>query len=446
MKVYLLIKDNLVVDFSFEEYDDYKLIECDDARILDFIEMNYTFSSESILDDLRENLENDYATSIQVNNLDSYDITHWTSNRSFGELIDMYINDEIIKPEMQRNFVWSPYQCSRLIESIILGLPIPSLFLMEVKKNSYEIIDGFQRLTTLTNFVKGLPWDFDWTKKNDIKRRASTLSKSISPSIAGKSFDKLLPEHKRAILRSTISLIQFKQTNPENNSSKYLIFERINTGSEKLTQMQIRKSLAYGTFIKELYEICENDEIKLLFSYNNLKKDYHIEAVLRAYVMFSDYYKVSKSFGISNTLNEFCEKYKNENIDLFFSSNFPIVLKQIISQFDIKNAFRRVSIEKEFRSSINMGIFEAFISAILKCLKDDAIILNYKDIKMRYIDAMSYLEQLDPEFRDDKVFEVKYLKNIQELVSGKVNPFRISTGSKPSIDLRLQIFKEIIRG
>lgn len=74
--------------------------------------------------------------------ISTYNIKHWVSNRSFGELIDMYQNNEIIKPDMQREFVWDSQKSSRLIESIVLGLPIPPLFLMEVGKNQYELIDG----------------------------------------------------------------------------------------------------------------------------------------------------------------------------------------------------------------------------------------------------------------------------------------------------------------
>lgn len=63
--------------------------------------------------------------------------------------------------------------------------------------------------------------------------------------LIGKSFDQLEPEYQRIIKRSTIPLIEFRQIGPNDYSSKYLIFERINTGSVKLNSMQIRKSLAY---------------------------------------------------------------------------------------------------------------------------------------------------------------------------------------------------------
>lgn len=68
-------------------------------------------------------------------------------------------------------------------------------------------------------------------------------------------------------------MIEFKQLDPDNFNSKYLIFERINTGSIKLTPMQIRKSLSYGKFIEQLYSETEKMEILTkIFSSTNIKK------------------------------------------------------------------------------------------------------------------------------------------------------------------------------
>ncbi|EGQ3301483.1 DUF262 domain-containing protein, partial [Staphylococcus pseudintermedius] len=179
--------------------------------------------------------------------LEEFEIKHWVSNRSFGELIEMYEEDEITIPIMQRNFVWDSVKCSRLIESIILGLPIPPLFLIEVDSNKYEVIDGLQRITAISNFVKKRPWNYSKDRETTSKGKAK-LSKLVDESIAGKSFDQLNENFQRKIKRSTIPLIEFKQLTPDNYNSKYLIFERINTGSQKLNSMQIRKSLASGEF------------------------------------------------------------------------------------------------------------------------------------------------------------------------------------------------------
>ncbi|HCS9104566.1 TPA: DUF262 domain-containing protein, partial [Staphylococcus pseudintermedius] len=256
--------------------------------------------------------------------LEEFEIKHWVSNRSFGELIEMYEEDEITIPIMQRNFVWDSVKCSRLIESIILGLPIPPLFLIEVDSNKYEVIDGLQRITAISNFVKKRPWNYSKDRETTSKGKAK-LSKLVDESIAGKSFDQLNENFQRKIKRSTIPLIEFKQLTPDNYNSKYLIFERINTGSQKLNSMQIRKSLASGEFMIDLYKKCEeNDLLKSIFTKTALKKDLHVEAYLRTYVfnkLVNDEFK-TRNHGIKNILNDYCENHRKTKIESEFDDKF----------------------------------------------------------------------------------------------------------------------------
>ena len=275
--------------------------------------------------------------------LNKFNIKHWVSNRSFGELIDMYENNEINKPDMQREFVWDSLKCSRLIESILLGLPIPPLFLLEVGNSQYELVDGYQRLTTLVNFVNGYPWS---GKKIGKKVIPSKLSKKVSKEIAGKSFAQLSIEHQRIIRRSTIPLIEFKQLNPDNYNSKYLIFERINTGSEKLNSMQIRKSLAHGKFMDDLYKYANKSQKFLkLFSMKSITKDVHVEAFLRIYAMYKIYnnsFEI-KDFGIFNILNQFCEENRDENISQEYFDKFELAINVLFELFpNEKSICRRV--------------------------------------------------------------------------------------------------------
>ena len=97
----------------------------------------------------------------------------------------------------------------------------------------------------------------------------------------------------------------------------YQIFERINTGSEKLNGMQIRKSLAYGAFMESLYDAASRSEQYLsLFTSTQIKKDLHVEAFLRVLAMSDIYYGKFKSSkqGIKNILDEYGEQKKSEII------------------------------------------------------------------------------------------------------------------------------------
>lgn len=417
MLLYLYVENKKIIDINTEEisenFKEYDINSIDDLyKILGLSDI-----SEDIEEKLRELLNNEEDKNVTT----SYDIKHWVSNRSFGELIDMYESQEITKPEMQREFIWDALKSSRLIESIILGLPIPPLFLLEIGKNKYEIIDGYQRLMTLVNYVTGKPW---YNNPKKTKRIPSKLSsKLLLHEIRGKTFQDLPEEFKRTIKRSTIPLIEFRQIVPENHNSKYLIFERINTGSEKLNLMQIRKSLAYGVFIKSLYKYAQQNEKFLnLFSSNAIKKDEHVEAFLRVIVMSDIYYKnySPNVYGIKYILNEYCESHKNIEIKEDFYISFCRGIDFCYNFFkdNTKEMFRRINNKDETIGNLNISILEAFLG-----------VLSTKNI-----------EDLDL-----KKIHINYFLKMKDLFnSEQENPFSVSTGTIDSIKQRFEIFETII--
>jgi hypothetical protein len=81
---------------------------------------------------------------------------------SFGEIVNLHANKElVIQPEYQRLFRWSPEQKSRLIESILLELPIPQIFVIENQDGVYELIDGLQRVSSVLQFIEPSQLDLD---------------------------------------------------------------------------------------------------------------------------------------------------------------------------------------------------------------------------------------------------------------------------------------------
>src|SRR5690606_17802929 len=136
----------------------------------------------------------------------------------------------------------------------------------------------FQRITAVSNFINGRPWN--WTGSDqESSKSISKIPIKVDGKIMRKSFKELDDVKKRIITRSTVPVTEFEQNSPKNYDSKYLIFERINTGSEKLTPMQIRKSLSAGFFIKSLYEFAKSNNLfSNLFSYNARSKDTDVES------------------------------------------------------------------------------------------------------------------------------------------------------------------------
>lgn len=426
MKLYVQIENGIINNVDVEE-NYFCNVEIE-ANTLD--EMFINLEEFGQLDEETENKIRDlFENEAERESLTAYNIKHWVSNRSFGELIDMFNCGEIKKPAMQREFIWDAQKSSRLIESIILGLPIPPLFLLEVGNSEYELIDGFQRLTTVANYVNGEPWNKVSSGK---KKRKSKLSGRIMEELIGKSFDQLAPEYQRIIKRSTIPLIEFRQIGSDDYSSKYLIFERINTGSVKLNSMQIRKSLAYGDFINSLYETADScEELKGLFSNNAIKKDAHVEALLRIIVMSDIYYKGYKveKAGINNILNGYCEINKNKEVAKTYKMELPKAIELMYSVFeDAKSVFRKVEKTKDdeliFVGNLNISILEAMLGVAIN-KKDIVGCVDVTEIRDRYKYTMYDILE-------------KSFNRVEE------NPFSVSTGTVQSIQRRFEICERIL--
>ena len=81
---------------------------------------------------------------------DLFKISSWGADLSFRELIARYDDNELVKPELQRHYVWDRVEASRFIDSVLLGLPVPSIFLAKTHDEKLLIIDGYQRLMTVS--------------------------------------------------------------------------------------------------------------------------------------------------------------------------------------------------------------------------------------------------------------------------------------------------------
>ena len=427
IKLYYYKENDEIISVDTEQIDS-KYLEINVKNEDDFVKkitLKNIRINEEIYDKLREIFDSENSATnphTEYANDKNFIIKHWVSNRSFGELIDMYENEEIKVPDMQRPFVWDSFRSSRLIESIVMGLPIPPLFLLETDNNAYEVIDGYQRLTTLYNYVNGYPWSgYQEGKRNVTSRLSKNL---VISSIRGKAFKELNDDQKKMIKRSTVPLIEFKQLNPENFASKYLIFERINTGSEKLSSMQIRKSLAYGDYIKDLYNAANNQKFISLFSNSQLKKDIHVEAFLRI-IAISDivYLRYSPTQnGLENILNEYCERKKEEcipqkKVEYIFESISE--LKKVFKNTEI---FRRVNSKNNYEGLMNISILESLIGTIVECKSNNE---QYIIDDNRYKDTMKSI--------------------YEESISGNENnPFSFSTGAIESMKKRFAICESII--
>lgn len=171
---------------------------------------------------------------------------------SFGEIVNLHNAKEIvIAPEYQRLFRWSDEQKSRLIESILVELPIPPIFLIEGQNGVLELIDGLQRVSSVIQFIS----------PSDIQKEPLTLiGCDLIPQLNGKKFDELSLTDRLRIKRTAIRAVVIRKQGEE--LIKYELFKRLNTGGALLTAQEIRncssRMIAGGeNFYKNIQELAK---------------------------------------------------------------------------------------------------------------------------------------------------------------------------------------------
>lgn len=293
-----------------------------------------------------------------------FNISSWGADLSFREIISMYEEDELLKPELQRKYVWDKVEASRFIESILMGLPVPSVFFAQSSSQKL-IVDGYQRIMTVYDYVRGI-----FTTDNKIFRLSN--SEKINERWRNKAFSELSTDEQRKIRSTTIHAIIFEQKEPENDdTSLYQIFERINTSGRTLTPQEIRNCVYQGTFNKMLFELNKDEHWRKLFGLETEDARMRdIECILRFFVMKSDdvQKKSSGQISLKKVLNEYMKSYVNADKKTVenFSRDFTLTMKAIYDNIG-NNAFRNYSSEK-FTKKFHPAIFDAIAVAVSETL------------------------------------------------------------------------------
>lgn len=187
---------------------------------------------------------------------------------SFGELMSMFEDGDLfITPEYQRVFRWQPFQQTRFIESVLLGIPIPPIFVAEDGKGKWEVVDGLQRISTVFAFfglLKNLP------DKNN-----STLTQGeMVPELEGLTGETIPIKLKTTIKRSVCRVEIVRWDSLED--IRYELFNRLNTGASPLSDQEIRNCIfrAYAVDLnKVLREVAKVAEFNDLISPSEAKKE-----------------------------------------------------------------------------------------------------------------------------------------------------------------------------
>jgi hypothetical protein len=213
---------------------------------------------------------------------------------SIGEWISLYENNEIdIHPDFQRFFRWSDHQKSTFIESILLGIPIPPIFVSQRNDGVWDVVDGVQRLSTIYEFVGILK-----TEEQEKTNSTVALQKTTYlPSLEGKKWDdpndkdnSLTQTQRLLIKRAKIAVNIVEKESDE--MVKYELFQRLNTGGAIATPQEVRNCILL-MLNKELYELmrslANHESFKncIALSDRLYEEQYDMELVLRFILIFN---------------------------------------------------------------------------------------------------------------------------------------------------------------
>lgn len=262
---------------------------------------------------------------------------------SFGEIMNIYQDGEIlISPEFQRLFRWSDYQKTRFIESVLLGIPIPPIFVSEDSEGKWELVDGLQRLSTILSF-------FGILRKNDDeldeKNNWIFTEGDIINSLEGKSKNDLPLKLQLAIKRA-VCRVELLRYNGENSDLKYELFNRLNTGGSTATEQEIRNCIFRSTtdeFNNFLKELSSNETLfnLVLPSKQQIDELYLEEIVLRFISLFFSDDPKELSHNISKYMTIFMKKnVSNPNFNFIEAKTIFERLFNLLEKLNDERIFR----------------------------------------------------------------------------------------------------------
>lgn len=282
-----------------------------------------------------------------------YLINSYGADYTVDGLVQRINRGDIYIPPFQRSYVWTLNQASKFIESLLLGLPVPGIFLSKDEQRRLVVIDGQQRLRTLSRFYKGLFEDSRFTLRN------------VRNDFSGKTYDTLEDEDRRQLNDSILHATIIEQLSPEDDdSSIYHIFERLNTGGTKLQPQEIRASLYHGPFIELLKELNSYAPWREIYGREN-KHEKDQELILRFLALYFMGDKYQKP------LNEFLNNFAKTHRDLRHSQSSQLepTFKQtidVVARSLGHNAFRSKKV-------LNAAVFDSIMVALARRLSKGPI-------------------------------------------------------------------------
>ena len=322
---------------------------------------------------------------------------------SIGELINLYRDNELIlDPVFQRFYRWTDIQRTKLIESILLGIPIPPIYVSQREDGKWEVIDGLQRLSTILNFV-GILED----KNERMIPAFKLLGTEDIPELEGLKWDGN-PEVENTFTgaqridfkRSPLTIVIIKKISDSN--AKYELFQRLNTGGTTLSDQEVRNCLLVmedGSFYEYIEKLANYPAFidSISISDRSLSEQENFELVLKFFIFKNVAIEEIKEHNDLNSLiTTKALEYCNHGV---FNRDFE---ESIFTQtFDIINNIMNDKAFKRFNTSKNKATggflisgFETIAIGIGNNLQNDTLIPleNIEDVCQSIWDHSDFKE------------------------------------------------------
>ena len=287
-------------------------------------------------------------------------------------------NELDLAPDFQRGQVWNNRNKSRLIESLLIRIPLPSFYMDATSdEDKWVVIDGLQRLTTLKLFV------------SDNTLRLSELEFLIH--LNGKCFEDLSRNLQRRIIETQVTVYLIAKGTP--NEVKFNIFKRINTGGEPLSLQEVRHALNQGNSTQFLKDLSELPEFKEATdgSVKNLRmvdREFVLRFLAFSIHHYSEYNSKEFDSFLSDTMaeiNKMEEKLLNNLKEKFIKA------MNAASKIFQKDAFRKRYDENAARSPVNKALFESWAVNLgnLDLMDIEVLVDNKEQLKAQFIKLMN---------------------------------------------------------
>lgn len=330
----------------------------------------------------------------------------------------------ILQPDYQRKFVMKAPVASRLIESMLLGIPLPVVYFAEEEDGSLSVIDGQQRLTSIISFIQG-KFLYD-----DKPFKLSGLN--VLTDLNKKTWNDLTDVQRETILDTSIRSIVIKKDSSDD--IKFEIFERLNTGSTPLNEDEIRNTIYRGKYMDLLKELEKNEKFDKIVNKPNFKNRMIYKGMILRFFAFYERSYLNYKPSMKMFCNKHLKTFRNMSDEKI--EEYRVVFKETIDKvYTIfgTNAFRRLTkIEgkNDFewtKTRINLALYDIQMYEFTRYKKED-LIRHQDEIRDRMYDLMvgdlDFISSIEKETSNKDAVDSRFKKwgnVLAEIMSGDPN-------------------------